>query len=68
MLMGLEYFIAATLAEKSKVNLVWLDNLNLFIDTRLNISSENNDFGFHSIQKISHLNALGSKLDLDVKV
>ena len=43
-----------------------------FIDTRLKISSENNDFGFHSIQKInftkkSHLNALGSKFDLDVK-
>ena len=27
--------------------------LNLFIDTKLNISSENNDFGFHSIQKIN---------------
>ena len=39
---------------------------------RFNISSENNDFGFNSIQKInfsknSHLNALGSKFDLDVK-
>ena len=40
---------------------------------RLNISSENNDFGFNSIQKInfskkkSHLNALGSKFDFDVK-
>ena len=39
---------------------------------RLNISSENNDLGFHSFQKInfqkfSHLNALGSKFDLDVK-
>ena len=40
---------------------------------RFNISSENNDFGFNSIKKIyfskkkSHLNALGSKLDLDVK-
>ena len=37
-----------------------------------NISSENNDFGFNSIpkttfQKNSHLNALGSKFDLDVK-
>ena len=36
------------------------------------MSSENNDFGFNSIQKInfssfSHLNALGSKFDLDVK-
>ena len=46
--------------------------MNLFIDTRLNISSENNDFGFHHIQKTtlqknSHLNALGSKFDLDVK-
>ena len=40
---------------------------------RLNISSENNAFGFHSFhkkstfQKISHLNALISKFDLDVK-
>ena len=39
---------------------------------RLNISSENNDFGFNGIkkktfQKKSHLNALGSKFDLDVK-
>ena len=53
------------MAEKSKVN---LDLWNLFIDTRLNISSENNDFGFYSIQKItfqkkSHLNALGSKFE-----
>ena len=40
--------IWATLAERSKVN---LDLWNLFIDTRLNISSENNDFGFHSIKK-----------------
>ena len=38
----------ANLAERSKVN---LDIWNLFIDTRLNISSENNDFGFHSIKK-----------------
>ena len=39
---------------------------------RFNISSENNDFGFNSIkkinfQKISHLNTIGSKFDLDVK-
>ena len=33
-----------------KVN---LDLWNLLIDTRFNISSENNDFGFHSIQKIN---------------
>ena len=39
---------------------------------RLNLSSENNDFGFNSFQNInffkkkSHLNALGSKVDLDV--
>ena len=58
------------MAERSKVN---LDPWNLFIDTRLNISSENNDFGLHSIQKITfqkknpHLNALVSKYDLDVK-
>ena len=38
-----------------------------------NISSKNNDFGFESIkkkstfQKNSHLNAFGSKFDLDVK-
>ena len=40
---------------------------------RFNISSENNVFGFNSIQKStfqkkkSHLNASGSKFDLDVK-
>ena len=39
---------------------------------RFDISSENNDFGFNSIQKINfskkiHLNALESKFDLDVK-
>ena len=37
---------------------------------RFNISSENNDFGFNSIQKINfskNLNAIGSKFDLDVK-
>ena len=44
----------------------------IFLETRFNISSENNDFGFHSIkestfQKISHSNALGSKFDLDLK-
>ena len=38
----------------------------------IHVSSENNDFGFNSIQKInfskiSHLNAIGSKFDLDVK-
>ena len=34
---------------------------------RFNISSESKDFGFNSIQKISHCNAIGSKFDLDVK-
>ena len=36
---------------------------------RLNISSENNDFGFNIFHKINfaHLNALGRKFDLDVK-
>ena len=39
---------------------------------RFNISSENKDFGFNRIQKInfsknSHLNALGSKFDFEVK-
>ena len=38
---------------------------------RFNISSENNDFGFNSIQKVNlkknNLNTLGSKFDLDVK-
>ena len=58
-----------TLAERSKVN---LDFWNLFIETRLNISSENNDLGFQSIEKklfkkIFHSNALGSKFDLDLK-
>ena len=38
---------------------------------RLNLSSDYNDFGFNSFQKItfqniSHLNALWSKFDLDV--
>ena len=39
---------------------------------RLNISSKHNDIGFQSVfkkstfQKISHLNALGSKIELDV--
>ena len=61
--------IWATLAERSKVN---PDLWNLLIDTRLNISSENNDVGFHSIQKInfskkSYSNALGSKFDLEDK-
>ena len=64
-----KYVEWAPLAEKSKVN---LDLWNLFIDTILNISSENNDFGFQSIQKttfqkISQSNALGSKFDLGVK-
>ena len=35
-----------------KVN---LDFWNLFIDTRFKISSENNDFGFHSIKTINFL-------------
>ena len=65
--------IWAPLAEKLKVN---LDLWNLFIaivSFWFNISSENNDFGLNSFQKIkfskkkSHLNALGSKYDLDVK-
>ena len=39
---------------------------------RFNISSEKNDFCFNSIKKINfqkhtHLNALGSKFDLDIK-
>ena len=42
------------------------------LSQRFNISSENKDFGFNSFQKInfqnvSHLNALGSKYDLDIK-
>ena len=60
------------LAERSKVN---LDLWNLFFShchIRLNKPSENNDIGFSSFKKInfskiSHLNALGSKFDLDVK-
>ena len=68
MLMGLQY--ERPWLKGKKVN---LDLWNLSIDTRLNISSENSDFGFHSIQKItfqkkkSHLNALGRKFDLAVK-
>ena len=39
---------------------------------RFNISNEDNDFGFNSFQKsnfhnFSHLNALGSKFDLEAK-
>ena len=64
--------IWATLAEGAKVN---LDLWNLFITSLISfniISSKNNHFGFNSIKKInfskkSHLNALGSKFDLDVK-
>ena len=58
------------LAERSKVN---LDLCNLFIAiVTLNISREINDIGFSSFQKINfsrfpHLNAIGSKFDLDVK-
>ena len=55
---------------KSKVDLLKLIYSHCLI--KFNISSENNDFGFNSIQKInfkkkSHLNALGRKFDLDVK-
>ena len=42
--------ISATMAERSNVN---LDLWNLFIDTRFNISSENNDFGNQSNQNIN---------------
>ena len=51
-----------------KVN---LDLWNLFINTKLNISSENNYFGSHSIQKInfskkkSHSNVLGRRNSLN---
>ena len=42
------------------------------LELPINISSENNDFGFNSIKnqpfkKKSNLNALGSKFDLHVK-
>ena len=44
------------------------------LELPLNISRENNDFGFNSIEKVnfskqkkSNLNALGSKFDLHVK-
>ena len=50
-----------------KVN---LDLWNLFIAiVTLNLSSENNDIGFSSFQKInfSQISPLGSKFDLDVK-
>ena len=58
------------LAERSKVNLLELIYSHCLI--RLNISSENNDYSFYSLKKInfsknSHLNAFGSKFDLDVK-
>ena len=49
-----------------------LGSLELIYSHRLiqiNISSENNDFGFSSFQRInfSHLIALGSKFDLVIK-
>ena len=56
------------LAERSKVNLIYSH-----CHIRLNISSENNDNGLSSFQKATfqkfpHLNALGSKFDLDVNL
>ena len=57
----------------TKVNLdLWNFYLAIVLLGLINISSENNDFDFNSIQKstfqkITHLNALGSKFDLDIK-
>ena len=65
MLVGLQY---ERLWLKGPLKLIYSNCL-----IRLNISSENNDFGFNRIQKINfseknpHLNVLGSKFDLDVK-
>ena len=50
-----------------------LEHIHSHCLIRFNIWSENNDFGFNSILKINfskkntHLNALGGKVDLDVK-
>ena len=41
------------LAERSKVNLDLCELIYSHCLIRLNISSENNDFGFNSIQKIN---------------
>ena len=41
----------SNLAERSKVNLDLLELIYSHCLIRLNISSENNDFGFNSIQK-----------------
>ena len=59
--------IWVALAERSKVN---LDLWNLFI--AIVTLYENNDFGFNNFKKSTfqifpHLNALGSKFDLEVK-
>ena len=43
----------SNLAERSKVNLDLLELIYSHCLIRLNISSENNDFGFNSIQKIN---------------
>ena len=57
-------------------DLGWMINFdlwNLFIDTSLYISSENTDFGIHSIQKSTFLKNVqfkcirGNKFDLDIK-
>ena len=66
MLIGLQYERLWLEGQRSILKLIYSYCL-----IRFNISSENNDFGFNSIQKStlkkkSHLNALGSKFDLDV--
>ena len=48
MLMGLQYEQPWLKGQRSTLTFE-----TYFIDTRLNISSENNDFGFYSIQKIN---------------
>ena len=57
------------LDERSKVNLYLWDLLGHCL-LRLNISSEQNEFGVNSfqktpLQKFHHFNALESKFDLD---
>ena len=65
--MGLQYEGPWQKGQPSPLELIYSHCL-----LRLSISSDYIDFGFNSFQKIiflkkSHLNALGSKFDLEVK-
>ena len=69
-LMGLQYERPKLKGQRSTLTFELIYSHFLI---KLNISSENNDYSFHSFpkkstfQKFSKLNALESKFDLDVK-